>query len=142
MSSNCLSCGVPLRTRDQIKYCSNKCQMDVKYRLFIEKWKRGVVDGAVGKSTRAISGYVRKYVIAKFDERCSRCGWKERNSITGKVPLEIDHIDGNSLNNAEANLRILCPNCHSLTPHFRALNKGHGRRWRMNKYIKNNFKNE
>jgi 5-methylcytosine-specific restriction endonuclease McrA len=42
--------------------------------------------------------------------------------------------DGNSENNLEENLRLLCPNCHSLSPNFRNLNKGYGRKWRVNKY--------
>ena len=32
----------------------------------------------------------------------------------------LPHIDGN---NEESNLQLLCPNCHSLTPTFGALNK-------------------
>jgi len=39
------------------------------------------------------------------------------------IPLELDHIDGNHQNNALDNLRLLCPNCHSLTPTFRGKNK-------------------
>lgn len=37
--------------------------------------------------------------------------------------LQIHHIDGNHYNNEESNLQLLCPNCHSLTPTFGALNK-------------------
>ncbi len=61
----------------------------------------------------------------------------KKNPVTGKVPLEIDHIDGDSENNKEENLRLICPNCHSLTPSFRNLNKGKGRAWRI-KYLKSN----
>jgi ssDNA-binding Zn-finger/Zn-ribbon topoisomerase 1 len=75
--------------------------------------------------------------MEKFGERCTICGWSKKNLATGKVPLEIDHIDGNSDNNTEANLRLICPNCHSLSPNFRNLNKGKGRSWRTAKYLKN-----
>ena len=34
------------------------------------------------------------------------------------LTLQIDHIDGDSSNNARLNLRLVCPNCHSQTPTF------------------------
>jgi hypothetical protein len=36
--------------------------------------------------------------------RCRRCGWGERNLHTGRVPLEIEHIDGDWTNNRTENL--------------------------------------
>jgi Zn finger protein HypA/HybF involved in hydrogenase expression len=30
-----------------------------------------------------------------------------------KIPLELDHIDGNHFNNSLDNLRVVCPNCHA-----------------------------
>jgi predicted HNH restriction endonuclease len=39
----------------------------------------------------------------------------------------MDHIDGNSDNNTEENLRLICPNCHALTPSHKGRNRGRGR---------------
>lgn len=106
--------------------------MEWQHKLFIEKWKKGNI-----VITKNISGYLRRYIIYKTGEKCSLCGWKKRHSVTGKVPLEIDHIDGNADNNLESNIRLICPNCHALTPHFRNLNKGKGRKWRTDMIRKN-----
>jgi 5-methylcytosine-specific restriction endonuclease McrA len=95
------------------------------------------VDGNVGVTARNISKHLKKYLGEKFGNRCFECGWSERHPVTGVIPLEIDHIDGNAENNSEPNLRLLCPNCHALTPFYKNLNRGKGRRWRMDKYIKN-----
>ena len=129
----CHSCGGVLKNRYQIKYCSNRCQGVQKRKLSIEQWKSGIRDGTVGVKTRIISVFLRDYLFEKYHYKCSQCGWNKKHSITGKVPLEIDHIDGNAENNTESNLRVLCPNCHSLTPYFRNLNKGNGRTWRTKK---------
>lgn len=53
---------------------------------------------------------------------CELCGWKEV-SEDGRLPLELDHINGDSKDNRLVNLRILCPNCHSLQPTHRGRNK-------------------
>jgi len=129
---NCVGCGKKSKTRNQVKYCSNKCQMDFQHRLFIETWKKGKII-----ITKNISGYLRRYIVSKTGEKCSLCGWSKRNPVTDKVPLEIDHIDGNAENNKESNLRLICPNCHALTPHFRNLNKGSGRKWRTDMIKRN-----
>lgn len=55
--------------------------------------------------------------------RCEECGWNKR-SEDGRLPLELDHINGDSRDNRLANLRILCPNCHSLKPTHRGRNIG------------------
>jgi len=47
------------------------------------------------------------------ERRCEICSWA-RKSPDGRVPLELDHINGDSNDNSLGNLRILCPNCHSL----------------------------
>mgnify|MGYP001578046316 FL=1 len=111
--------------------------MRYQYVEWIKLWKNGKINGNIGITARNISTHLRRYLIEKFENKCSTCGWNKKHPITSAIPLEIDHIDGNSENNMEENLQILCPNCHSLTPFFKNLNKGKGRRWRMDKYIKN-----
>ena len=39
------------------------------------------------------------------------------------LSLELEHKDGNTLNNNRDNLEGLCPNCHSLTLTWRGRNK-------------------
>ena len=53
---------------------------------------------------------------------CEECGWRKQ-SEDGRVPLELDHINGDRRDNRIENLRILCPNCHSLKPTHRGRNK-------------------
>ena len=133
----CTGCGVDLEMRHKIKFCSNQCQMDYQYKTWVRLWKKGSMDGGIGITVRTTSGHIKRFLLEKFKNKCSQCGWNEKHPITKVVPLEIDHIDGNSENNLEKNLRLLCPNCHALTPFFKNLNKGKGRKWRMEKYIKN-----
>jgi hypothetical protein len=57
---------------------------------------------------------------------CELCGWAER-SADGRLPLELDHINGNRDDNRLENLRVLCPNCHSMQPTYRGLNRRPGR---------------
>jgi len=62
--------------------------------------------------------------------KCSKCGWDKINPITGKRPLQVNHIDGDSSNSKKENLEVLCPNCHSLTHNYGSLNRGKGRKKR------------
>ena len=123
----CLACKRETARAGYI-YCSNACQSVYKYKTYIDKWKKEEELGLI--ATGVVSGHVKRYLREKFGDKCCLCSWAEVNLSTGKVPVVADHIDGNWRNNTEENLRLLCPNCDSLTPTYAALNKGRGRRVR------------
>jgi len=58
------------------------------------------------------------------EKKCEECGIEDWITITyGRgLVFELEHIDGDRTNHRFENLKILCPNCHSLTPTFRAKN--------------------
>ena len=120
---NCLHCGAVLDRREK-QYCTVRCQTARQREQYVRDWLNGVNSG-VG-SWANISGHIRRYLLETRGV-CAICGWAERNPITGKVPLHIDHIDGDWRNNRPENLRLLCPNHHALTATYGALNRGNGR---------------
>ncbi len=128
--ASCLSCLCELKNRWQLKYCSNKCQADFQYQECIREWKANSQGSRQRVATQNISKHLKRYLVETNGEKCSLCGWNKKHPITKRVPLEVDHIDGNAENNHESNLRIICPNCHALTVHFRNLNRTRGRKWR------------
>jgi hypothetical protein len=123
----CLNCEKRLSSKRN-KYCDQKCQHEHLQILYIKDWKSGKKTGVSGRN--GTSKRLRKYIIEKYDNKCSKCGWNEVNEYSGNTPLELEHIDGNWKNNKEENLTLLCPNCHSLTGTYKALNKGNGREYR------------
>ena len=119
----CLSCGSSLgiRKNTRNKYCSVQCQQDKQTREKVEAWLAGADAGWTGK-TRQLKDFVRKYILKTRGTACSECGWDVRHS-DGSILTEIDHTDGDAENCRPENLKILCQNCHALTPTFRARNK-------------------
>jgi predicted nucleic acid-binding Zn ribbon protein len=121
----CKICGIAVK-HDRT-YCSKQCQKidpESFYHFDIQGWLKGEVEGGTG--TNVLGGCrsaVKRYLREECENKCSKCGWSEIHPVTGKVPLEINHIDGDAHNNKRENLEVLCPNCHSLTPNFRGLNK-------------------
>ena len=128
----CLNCGKELiGNKKNNKYCCQQCQLDYQHKQYIERWKNGQESGLKGKYE--VSNHIRKYLFEKNNNSCQLCGWNQINPITGNIPLQIHHIDGDCLNNSENNLELLCPNCHSLTETFGNLNKTSSRVYRKQK---------
>ena len=118
-------CGDEIK-QGSTKYCSRRCQHAFHY-----KQRSKLLELGQYRQVLSRSQFIRRYLVDKLGEKCSRCGWSERHSITGNIPIEVEHIDGDWRNNAPQNLTLLCPSCHSLTPTYRALNRGQGRAHRF-----------
>ena len=122
----CIYCG---RYTKNNKFCSNICQKEYEYHDYINSWKQGLKNGLRGRYQ--ISLHIHRYLYEKYNYQCAICGWNKKNPFTNRIPLEIEHIDGNYLNNSKNNLILLCPNCHSLTATYKGANRGNGRKDRQ-----------
>lgn len=133
--SNCLNCGVEFIYNDLIKkgkFCSNKCQADLKHKDALTKWLNGELTGNLPDGQ--LKKFVKDYIKERDGYKCTKCSWSEINPITKTSPLEVHHIDENHMNSIPSNLITLCPNCHSLTRSW----KNSGRSKRMERYRVNN----
>jgi predicted nucleic acid-binding Zn ribbon protein len=137
----CRQCGRRIKYAQRFqaeKFCSNSCSAIFNNKRRGRKWKckdcdkpiengakhcrrcwlrhRDIITSARTDATR------RRILIRKHGRRCFGC---RRTVWQGQpIPIELDHIDGNSDNNAEENLRLLCPNCHAQTPTYKSKNRG------------------
>lgn len=115
----CLYCGKEVNSRS--KFCDNSCHAKYEEQEYIKRWLNGEENGLRGKDD--IKTAVKNYLFQIHNSSCEKCGWHEVNEFTGKVPLQIHHIDGDCMNNSPNNLQLLCPNCHALTENFGSRNK-------------------
>ena len=71
----------------------------------------------------SIQSYKLKKRLIKegfFVHKCNNCN--HTKWLGNLIPLELDHLNGNHNDNTLSNLRLLCPNCHALTPNYRGKN--------------------
>lgn len=66
---------------------------------------------------------LRKHYLKMMNNYCCAiCKLTEWRDTA--ITLEVDHVDGNHRNNQLANLRLVCPNCHSQTETYRRRKSG------------------
>lgn len=113
-SKSCIRCQSPVK-REESQYCSISCSS-------LDRAEKSAEAGT------AKSRGLRAYLVRKHGRQCFICGLSEWQGK--EIPIEIDHIDGNSDNNQTENIRLLCPNCHAQTDTYKNKNKGRGRAYR------------
>lgn len=60
---------------------------------------------------------LKPHLLKKRGHKCENC---KKSKWMGKdIPLEVDHVNGDRTDNRENNLKLLCCNCHALTPTWR-----------------------
>lgn len=122
--SLCLVCGNTVK-RNSSKFCSVTCSAFHRHQSLVFK--------CIDKQEVICSpGKVRGILISIRGHQCSVCLLSEWNSLP--IPLEADHIDGNSDNNLLSNLRLICCNCHAQTTTYKGKNMGKGRHYRRKRY--------
>lgn len=107
------------------------CSVTCHHAYLFDEWYAKFISG---ESVDRTSRVLRKLVLRRDGYVCACCRnteWKGQ-----EIPLELEHIDGDSGNNLCSNLKMLCPNCHALTPTYKNKNKGRGRHSRRERYGK------
>lgn len=115
----CKNCNQEIPNRNI--FCNNNCQNQFQTKKKISDWLNG--KNFLRSDGLLIPSWIRKYLLDENNYKCSECNWGELNPYSNTIPLEIDHIDGDSKNNIKSNLRVLCPNCHSLKKTFKNTGK-------------------
>ena len=127
----CLNCGTENNWKCSTtnKYCNGDCFHKHKWEHTI---KKRIEEGKGGDPFT-----LKKYLAEVRGNSCECCGI--RTEYNGRpLVLQLDHIDGNSDNENVANLRLLCPNCHSQTDTYAAKGQGvryHKKNTKRNLYL-------
>jgi len=109
------------------KFCNAKCAGCYRRKMTLEQIEKngGYVNSKDDDSART---YLKIYLIEKNGHKCEIC--KNSEWMGQPIPLVLDHIDGNYLNNKLINARVICANCDRQLPTSKSRNRGNGRKRR------------
>jgi len=115
----CKECGITKRSNSRKGFCSTTCYANSQRKIKIEKWLNGEIDGRRGKT--ATLSWIKQYLLEQRGHQCECC--KNKVWLEKPIMLELEHVDGDYLNNNINNLKLLCLNCHGMTPTYRSKNR-------------------
>jgi len=80
------------------------------------------IESYLQNNVKTSSNHLKNRLIREeyFEHKCYKCNLTTWNDLP--IPIELEHIDGNHMNNNLSNLTILCPNCHAQTDTYRGKN--------------------
>ena len=115
---SCAKCGIEVKGQ-LAYYCSQTCQQSHLAEKRYTLWLAGQA------KANASNPSLRRMLTRRDTYKCNTCGISSWCHKT--ITLEVEHKDGDALNNLPSNLCLLCPNGHSQTATYKARNKGRGR---------------
>lgn len=71
-----------------VRFCSYECRDTDRSNTAIKRSELGI--------QKASATVYRSYLIRTKGAKCMKCGWSEINPKSGKVPIQLNHINGNS----------------------------------------------
>ena len=116
---NCVRCGGDFYGSKSKVFCREECSVAYRNENTFQQFLKGKIHSPAT---------VRKYLIKLRGSVCEECRQSEWRG--SPIPLDVHHLNGDWKNDHPDNLRLLCKNCHALTPEYGGRNRGKGRKFR------------
>jgi hypothetical protein len=103
------------------KFCNTQCCGNWKKQQWFDTNRKDFENGTM----KARAG-IKKFVVERDGYTCAICSQLPFHNEQPLIMI-LDHIDGDASNNKPTNFRLVCPNCDTQLPTYKAKNIGNGR---------------